>query len=122
MSQWRELTRSDCENLKELDKGIKNCFRWAWLEEKDNGQFMSDYIRKINIPGMSLTLETLYNVTAYNDTAQAYIPLLKECFKTNRARWQASLINTSFFCFNALSNLLVHLTEFLRLAYHGKSC
>lgn len=49
--QWREISRHDT-NLKEIDVGIKNCFRWGWLEEKDsNGHYLSDYIRKINIPG-----------------------------------------------------------------------
>ena len=51
MSQWREISRHN-SNLKEIDLGIKNCFRWGWLEEKDsNGHYLSDYIRKINIPG-----------------------------------------------------------------------
>ena len=52
--QWREISRND-SSIKELEKGIKNCFRWEWLEEKDiNEQYLSDYIRKVNITGKVL--------------------------------------------------------------------
>ena len=54
MVQWQEVTRED-GIIKEIDVGIKNCFRWGWLEEKDyNDYFLSDYIRKVNIPGKVL--------------------------------------------------------------------
>nr|XP_047140460.1 uncharacterized protein LOC124815724 [Hydra vulgaris] len=55
MATFKELQRSECTSLQELEVGIKNTFRWSWLEEKDkNGTFLSDYIRKINIPGKVL--------------------------------------------------------------------
>ena len=39
-------------NVKEIDKGVKNKFNWKWLESKDgNGDFLSSYIRKINVAG-----------------------------------------------------------------------
>ena len=51
-SNWREIQRSEVAYLKEIDSNIKNGFRWAWLEEKDcNDNFLSDYIRKVNIQG-----------------------------------------------------------------------
>jgi hypothetical protein len=44
------LSRS--ANIKEVDRGVKNEFNWKWLEETDeNGDFLSDYVRKINQPG-----------------------------------------------------------------------
>ena len=39
--------------LATLEKNVKNKFKWAWLEEKDQlGHFFSDYIRKIKEPGI----------------------------------------------------------------------
>jgi hypothetical protein len=38
-------------DLKTLEAGIKNKFKWAWFEETDkNSDFLSEYIRKIYIP------------------------------------------------------------------------
>ena len=38
-----------------IEEGVKNSFRWVWLEEKyQNEQFPSEYIRKVNIPGKAL--------------------------------------------------------------------
>ncbi|RUS75553.1 hypothetical protein EGW08_016678, partial [Elysia chlorotica] len=35
-------------DLKAIEHGIRNKFRWQWLEEKDcNGDFLSDYVRKL---------------------------------------------------------------------------
>ena len=37
-----------------VEKGVKNRWKWKWLEEKDaNGIFLSDYIRKIKKPGFA---------------------------------------------------------------------
>ena len=39
-------------DLKEIEKGVKNKFKWSWLEEKDdNGDFLSGYIRKLQDSG-----------------------------------------------------------------------
>ena len=36
------------DNVKEIDKPVKNRFQWSWLEEKDgNGDFYSEYIRSL---------------------------------------------------------------------------
>ena len=51
---WREVSRED-GSLKGIEEGVKNSFRWVWLEEKDqNGEFLSKYIQKVNILGKSL--------------------------------------------------------------------
>ena len=37
--------------------GIRNKFRWQWLEEKDwNGDYLSDYERKRSKPGLAFCL------------------------------------------------------------------
>jgi len=45
----------ECENTKDIDINIKNKFRWSWLETKDeNGDFLSEFIRKVNQPGIAI--------------------------------------------------------------------
>ena len=40
--------------LKTLESSVKNKFKWIWLEGKDkNGQFYSEYLRKIKEPGLA---------------------------------------------------------------------
>jgi len=47
------LERTD--DLEALERKIKNKWNWSWMEQKDgNGDFMSEYIRKINQPGMAM--------------------------------------------------------------------
>lgn len=47
-----EVNRSD--NVNAIDAGVKNRFRWQWLESKDDaGQFLSDYIRKLDVAGVA---------------------------------------------------------------------
>ena len=41
-------------DLKAVENGIKNKFRWQWLEEKDcNGDYLSDFVRKLSKPGLA---------------------------------------------------------------------
>ena len=50
-SSNKEISR-EVANIKEIDKGVKNIFRWEWLQEKDcNDSFLSDYISKVDLPG-----------------------------------------------------------------------
>ncbi|KAJ8043861.1 hypothetical protein HOLleu_11149 [Holothuria leucospilota] len=47
-----EVTRE--ANVKEIDKSVRDKWNWKWLEEKDrDGYFLSDYIRKIDRPGLA---------------------------------------------------------------------
>lgn len=40
-------------DLKAIENGLRNKFRWDWLEEKDsNGDYLSKYVRKLNKPGV----------------------------------------------------------------------
>ena len=39
-------------DISKVDKGVKNKFRWEWMQQKDVlGDFFSEYIRKIEKPG-----------------------------------------------------------------------
>ena len=41
-------------DIKKIDSGIKNRWNWKWLEVRDsNGIFLSDYIRKLDLPGFA---------------------------------------------------------------------
>ena len=51
-------------DVRAIDTSVKNAFRWSWLEEKDlNGDFLSEYIRKIDKPGKlaDLNIYTQFN-------------------------------------------------------------
>ncbi len=46
----KEVDRS--ANLAEIERSVKNKFKWAWLEEKYvNGDYLADYVRKLTLPG-----------------------------------------------------------------------
>jgi hypothetical protein len=40
-------------NIKEVDCGVKNKFSWKWLED-DHGDFLSEYVRKIDLAGFAV--------------------------------------------------------------------
>ena len=49
--------QSQSASIKLIDKNIKNRFKWIWLEEKDcSGEYFSQYIRKIEEPGIAWCL------------------------------------------------------------------
>ena len=65
MTQWQKITHED-GSIKGIKVGIKNCFCWGWLEKKDcNDYFISDYVRKVNIPKKFLC--SLYNSLSYKN-------------------------------------------------------
>ncbi|XP_019731634.1 uncharacterized protein LOC109519504 [Hippocampus comes] len=44
-------------DLHAIDASVRNTFKWSWLEEKDvNGDFLSDYIRKVDKPGLAICI------------------------------------------------------------------
>ena len=54
---YNQVTRGGGYDIKVIDKGLKNKFKWNWLEEKDcNGMFLSEWVRKIDISGKALCL------------------------------------------------------------------
>ncbi|KAK6964629.1 DNA repair and recombination protein RAD54 [Biomphalaria glabrata] len=53
----QESSNRETIHLKEIDKSVKNRFKWEWLKEKDGaGQFLSSYIRKLKEPGVAWCL------------------------------------------------------------------
>ena len=47
MEKIKILERTD--NLKAVEAKVKNKWNWTWLQEKDdNGDFLSDYVRKLD--------------------------------------------------------------------------
>ena len=45
------------ENIKKIDEKAKNKWNWTWLQEKDaNGDYLSDYLRKIDARGLSFCI------------------------------------------------------------------
>ena len=45
------------ENAKKIDEKVKNKWNWAWLQEKDvNGDYLSDYMRKIDACGLAFCI------------------------------------------------------------------
>ena len=57
MDSSQFVDRNGREDIKIIDKCVRNKFNWMWLEEKDaNGDFLSDYIRKLKDPGFAWCL------------------------------------------------------------------
>ncbi|GBO44976.1 hypothetical protein AVEN_173335-1 [Araneus ventricosus] len=50
------ITRESAENIKDLEKGIKNQWRWEWLEKKVDGIYLRESIRKLKAGGMAYCL------------------------------------------------------------------
>ena len=45
------------DNVAEIYKSVKNKFKWAWLEEKDeDGYFYSDYVRRLKVAGLAVCI------------------------------------------------------------------
>ena len=53
------IERGSSSDARQIDKdgGIKNKWLWSWIAEKDaNGDFLSDYFRKIDVPGKAFCI------------------------------------------------------------------
>ena len=43
--------------IKAIDKGVKNTWKWSWLEVEDvNGVLLTETVRKLDKPGMAFWL------------------------------------------------------------------
>ncbi|XP_060764516.1 uncharacterized protein LOC132873191 isoform X2 [Neoarius graeffei] len=50
-----EFSIARSADIRSIEGKVKNKFRWSWLKEKDaNGDFLSDYVRKVDRPGYAL--------------------------------------------------------------------
>ena len=54
MASFKVLQRTD--DINKLEKTVKNKWKWQWLELKEeiNGDFLSEFVRKIDITGHAL--------------------------------------------------------------------
>ncbi|GBL64368.1 hypothetical protein AVEN_142835-1 [Araneus ventricosus] len=50
------ITRESAENIKDLERGIKNQWRWEWLEKKVDDIHLRESIRKLKAAGMAYCL------------------------------------------------------------------
>ena len=51
------INRSQSKGARKIDATCKNKWKWSWLEEKDeNGDYLSSYVRKINVSGSAFCI------------------------------------------------------------------
>ena len=49
---YKIINRSESEDARKINAAFKNKWKWSWLEERDeNGDYLSSYVRKINVNG-----------------------------------------------------------------------
>ena len=54
---YKTINRSESEDARKIDATCKNKWKWSWLEEKDeNGDYLSSYVRKINVSGSAFCI------------------------------------------------------------------
>ena len=54
---YKIINRSESEDARKIDATCKNKWKWSWLEEKDeNGDYLSSYVRKINVSGSAFCI------------------------------------------------------------------
>jgi hypothetical protein len=57
------LTEEEEEKLKNVEKGVKNRWRWGWLDEKDkNGVELRAWVQKIDSSGVAFCTVCLKSV------------------------------------------------------------
>lgn len=47
------ISRESVDDIKALEEGVKNHWRWEWLEKNVNGIFLRETIRKLKGAGMA---------------------------------------------------------------------
>ena len=54
---YKIINRSESGDARKIDEACKNKWKWSWLEEKDvNGDYLSAYVRKINVSGSAFCI------------------------------------------------------------------
>ena len=49
---YKIINGSESETARKIDATCKDKWKWSWLEEEDeNGDYLSTYVRKINVSG-----------------------------------------------------------------------
>ena len=52
MADSKIASRDD--DVEKIDKGVKNAFRWEWLQVEIDGSVLGEFIRKVKVPGKYL--------------------------------------------------------------------
>ena len=53
---YKIISQENNKSGREVDAGCKNKWNWSWLEEDVNGDFILDYIRKIDASGLAFCI------------------------------------------------------------------
>ena len=53
---YKIISQENNKSGREVDTGCKNKWNWWWLEEDVNGDFILDYIRKIDASGLAFCI------------------------------------------------------------------
>ena len=54
---FNQVSRNGGVEIGSIDKGVKNQFKWNWLESEDaNGMYFSEWVRKVDLAGRALCL------------------------------------------------------------------
>ena len=54
---FNQVSRNDGTEIAVIDKGVKNPFKWHWLERKDvHKMYYSEWVRKVDISGKAWCL------------------------------------------------------------------
>lgn len=89
MSSFKIIERSD--DLKSLEKGVKNKWVWKWTEDKDeNGDFVSEYCRKIKEAGCACCIWCNKKITYGSSGKKA---ILNHAKKDNHRSSRAARMN-----------------------------
>jgi hypothetical protein len=48
------VVQREQSDVRAIDKGLRNCWKWEWLEKVVNNEPISKYIRKLNLKGIAL--------------------------------------------------------------------
>ena len=106
---YKIINRRESEDARKIDATCKNKWKWSWLEEKDvNGNYLSAYVRKINVGGSAFCIycnKTLvYGNTGKND-------LLKHATKSTEHLSNKKNYRLHFYRFIGESQQAIHVMK-----------
>ena len=91
---YKQVHRDDSD-ISKIDLGIKNKFNWNWLVEKDkNGMFLSEWVRKLDGPGVALC-NICNSILKYGSAGKSAFLRHVENSKDHNARVSATKNNTT---------------------------
>ena len=77
---YKIINRRESKDARKIDATCKNKWKWSWLEEEDvNSDYLSTYVRKINVGGSAFCIYC-YKTLVYGNTGKN--DLLKHAAKS----------------------------------------